>query len=90
MSPDKDWKSWREGELLEAHEIVQEVTGDRGLHDLKAAYAAERYEQLTGVSAPVMTDERAPKEIDRKARLIIAQELGHGRYEVTNEYLGSW
>ena len=90
MNPATNWKSWREGELRAAREIVQEVTGDRGLHDLRAAYAAERYEQLTGVAAPVMTDERAPKEIDREARLVIAQELGHGRWEVTNEYLGSW
>ncbi len=90
MAPSENWKSWREGELRAAREIVQEVTGDRGLHDLRAAYAAERYEQLTGVSAPVMTEERAPKEIDREARLTIAQELGHGRWEVTNEYLGSW
>jgi len=90
MSPDKDWKTWREGELRAAREIVQEVTGDRGLHDLRAAYAAERYEQLTGVAAPVMTDERAPKEIDREARLTIAEELGHSRWEITNEYLGNW
>ncbi len=90
MSPLENWKSWREGELRAAREIVQEVTGDRGLHDLRAAYAAERYAQLTGTAAPVMTDERAPKEIDREARLTIAQELGHGRWEITNEYLGRW
>ena len=90
MDPSANWKSWRNGELRAAREIVQEVTGDRGLHDLRAAYAAERYEQLTGVPAPVMTDERAPKEIDREARLTIAEELGHGRWEITNNYLGSW
>lgn len=90
MSPDANWKSWREGELRTAREIVQEVTGDRGLHDLRAAYAAERYELLTGVAAPVMTEERVPKEIDREARSIIAEELGHSRWEITNEYLGNW
>ena len=90
MDPTTNWKSWRESELRAAREIVQEVTGDRGLHDLRAAYAAERYEQITGTPAPVMTDDRADKEIDREARLVIAEELGHGRWEVTNEYLGNW
>jgi len=90
MDPSANWKSWRNGELRAAREIVQEVTGDRGLHDLRAAYAAERYEQLTGTPAPVMTDERVDKEIDREARSIIAEELGHSRWEITNEYLGSW
>lgn len=90
MAPDANWKSWREGALRSAREIVHEITGDRGLHDLRAAYAAERYEQLTSVAAPVLTDERAPKEIDREARMIIAHELGHGRWEITNEYLGNW
>lgn len=90
MDPTTNWKSWREGELRAAREIVQEVTGDGGLHDLRAAYAAERYEQLTGTAAPVMTDDRVDKEVDREARLVIAEELGHGRWEVTNEYLGNW
>jgi len=86
----ESWKSFREGELRQTRELVKEVTGDKGLHDLRAAYAAERYEKLTGKAAPVLTNERAEKNIDRQARGIIAQELGHNRWEITNEYLGSF
>src|SRR5690606_41549779 len=37
--------------------IVQAYTGG-GLHDLRAAYACERYESLTGYAAPVVAGER--------------------------------
>jgi len=83
----ESWKSWREGELREAREIVQEHTGG-GLHDLRASYACERYEALTGSPAPVAGGEIVDREADREAREQIAAELGHGRIDVTNEYLG--
>jgi len=83
----ESWKSWREGVLREAREIVQQHTGG-GLHDLRAAYACERYEALTGHPAPVAGGEIVDRELDREAREQIAAELGHGRIDVTNEYLG--
>lgn len=81
------WKSWREGVLREAREIVQEHTGG-GLHDLRSAYACERYEQLTGHAAPVAGGEIADRQADREAREQIALELGHGRVDVVSEYVG--
>jgi hypothetical protein len=59
-------------------------------HDLRAAYACERYQQLTGYAAPCVAGKReATKEQDRQARETITQELGHGRIGVVSEYVGS-
>jgi len=61
-----------------------------GFHDLRVAYACERYEVLTGAPAPVVAGKRiADRATDRAARLIIAGELGHGRISVGTAYLGS-
>lgn len=84
---DQTWKSWREGTLRDAREIVQQHTGG-GLHDLRSAYACERYEQLTGHAAPVAGGELADRQADREAREQIALELGHGRVDVVSEYVG--
>lgn len=80
----QSWAQWRAGPLRAAREAVQAATGG-GLHDLRAAYACERYEALTGSQAPVAGGARA---LDRSAQLTIAEELGHGRVTVTREYLG--
>jgi len=83
----QSWAAWREGELRDAREIVQEHTGG-GLHDLRAAYACERYEALTGHAAPCAGGEISDRDRDAAARLAVAEELGHGRAEVTAEYVG--
>lgn len=87
MPVDQNWKSWREGELRAAREIVKKHTGG-GLHDLRATYACVRYMILTGHPAPCAGGVIVNKEADKAARLIISAELGHGRIDVTNEYLG--
>ena len=59
-------------------------------HDLRAAYACERYKIITGMDAPVLSGKReSSKSIDRKAREMIARELGHNRIDVVASYLGS-
>lgn len=65
--------------------------GGRHFHDLRAAYACDRYKQLTGHLAPVLRGENDPKpsrDLDRSARAIISEELGHHRIEVVSEYIG--
>ncbi len=60
------------------------------VNDLRAAYACERYAELTGHPAPVVAGHRsATREEDRAARTVIAQELGHGRIDVLGAYVGS-
>jgi hypothetical protein len=83
----ESWKTWREGTLRDARGIVQQHTGE-GLHGLRSAWACERYESLTGSPAPVVGGSGVDRALDREARAIIAEELGHGRIDVTSEYLG--
>lgn len=68
----------------------KEEDGLKGFHDLRAAYACERYKEITGKSAPVVTGHRlVDKQTDVKAREIISLELGHSRIDITAAYLGS-
>jgi len=63
------------------------------MHGLRHAYAQNRYEELTGWKAPAaggpdtrsLTPEQ--RETDRKTRLIISEELGHEREQITAVYL---
>ncbi len=87
MPPEQNWKTWRENGLREIRETLQQH-GIARLHDLRSAYACERYQQLTGHAAPCLGG-GAPRDIDRAARQQIAQELGHGRTGITNSYLGA-
>jgi hypothetical protein len=82
------WKQW----YSHVHHVWASVRDDYGLkkiHDLRAAYACERYRQLTGSAAPVIAGRRiADRSTDRAARQTIAQELGHARTEVGTSYIG--
>jgi len=83
------YQQWRD-HAYHAWSRVAHDTELKGFHDLRAAYACMRYEQLTGYPAPVVTGERtADKENDKAARAIIAAELGHGRVDVVSAYIGS-
>jgi hypothetical protein len=82
------WGQW----YSHVHHIWAAVRDDYGLkkiHDLRAAYACERYRQLTGSAAPVIAGRlSADRSTDRAARQTIAQELGHARIEVVSTYIG--
>ena len=68
--------------------------GLKNLHGLRHAYAQNRYKELTGWDAPInggpqskqLTPEQ--KELDFQARMILTDELGHGREQITVNYLG--
>lgn len=87
MPPDQNWKQWRENGLRDARETLQEHGIDR-IHDLRAAYACDRYSQLTGAPAPVNWGQIRDKSIDKWARKVISEELGHGRIDVVASYIG--
>ena len=87
ITGDQSWKTWREETLRAIREALQ-LKDVKRLHELRAAYACGRYKELTDHDAPVL-DGCAPKVIDRWARLIIAEELGHSRIDITNAYLGA-
>lgn len=86
---DQSWAEWRNGELRQAREVIQNFTGG-GLHDLRAAWACARYQKLTGHAAPVCGGQRPSKTIDQAVREQISNELGHGRAEVAAAYIGRW
>jgi site-specific recombinase XerD len=87
MPAGENWQQWREGGLRDARELVQAATGG-GLHDLRAAYACERYEALTSHAAPCAGGEISDRDLDHAARMAISEELGHGRIDVVSEYVG--
>ncbi|MBV4493098.1 integrase domain-containing protein [Pseudomonas oryzicola] len=62
----------------------------KGFHELRAAYACERYEQITQHRSPINGDEcrKMDRCLDRKARRQISYELGHGRIDVVAAYIG--
>lgn len=82
------WSQFRNGELRDTRETLQKQ-GIKGLHDLRAAYASERYLDLTGEKTP-LEGGQASKADDLAARKIIAVELGHGkeRVDVIASYIG--
>lgn len=83
----QSWAQWRAGGLRQARETLQ-AHGISRIHELRSAYAVERYQALTG-QLPKMMGGNVDKAADRAARLVIAKELGHSRVAITISYLGS-
>ena len=69
--------------ILHAHNL-------KGFHELRAAYACERYEQITQHRAPINDGHccQLDRNLDREARRQISYELGHGRIDVVSAYVG--
>lgn len=71
-------------------------------HGLRHQYAQDRYHDMTGMKPPAWFNSKEErreyratwtdkeKEMDREARQLVSNELGHNRLHVTNNYLGSW
>jgi integrase len=70
-------------DVLHAHNL-------KGFHELRAAFACERYEQITQHQAPVIGGQcySIDRCLDRAARMQISRELGHGRTDVVAAYIG--
>ncbi|MGA3797136.1 integrase domain-containing protein [Pseudomonas fluorescens] len=70
-------------DILHAHNL-------KGFHELRAAYACERYEQITQHPAPIIGGQccQVLRYLDHDARRQISYELGHGRIDVVAAYIG--
>lgn len=80
--------SFVRGELNAGREHLKEA-GIVTYHDLRAAYACERYQQLTGQEAPCVAGGLlADRDADLQARETLTEELGHGRVDVVASYVG--
>lgn len=64
-------------------------------HGIRHKYTQDRYKALTGKDCPACGGKRQremnkeERALDRKARLQISDETGHGREQITSTYLGS-
>ncbi|MFT4452996.1 Tyrosine recombinase XerC [compost metagenome] len=89
LNRDESYAAFLHQTVLEAREMLHEH-GLKGLHELRAAYACERYEQLTGHAAPVNGGHcyRIDRALDQQARQQISLELGHNRIDVVSAYIG--
>jgi hypothetical protein len=70
-------------DIMHAHNL-------KGFHELRAAYACERYEQITLHRAPINGGQccQLDRRLDREARRQISNELGHDRIDVVVAYIG--
>lgn len=79
---------------LKAFEISCIRADIKNMHGYRHQYAQDRYKELTGLNCPKAGGLKSKelsseqKELDYKARMIISGELGHGREEITVQYLG--
>ena len=80
---------------LDVYERQTKEAGLERMHGLRHAYAARRYEEITGWKPPVAGGppmrslKGARKRIDREARQTISSEMGHARRDIVSQYVGS-
>lgn len=89
LAANESYKEFMQSVVRPARDLLHEH-GLKGFHELRAAYACERYEQLTGFPAPVNGGRvhREDRELDLRARQQISHELGHNRIDVVSAYIG--
>lgn len=72
--------------VLRRFEITKAALGVTA-HGLRHQHANDRYEELAGEPSPVRGGAGAG-DADGAARMAVSSELGHGRIEITDAYLG--
>ncbi len=89
LKPDETFDDLvNDGEVYRARQILHEF-GIKGYHELRAAWACERYEEMSGTTAPILQVGTSPgQQNDDPFRLTLARELGHDRIDVVAAYIG--
>ena len=89
LAPNESYLDFQREIVRPARDILH-THNLKGFHELRAAYACERYEQITHHLAPINGGRcrRLDPRLDREARLQISYELGHGRIDVVSAYIG--
>lgn len=89
IAPHENYLNLLQEVIRPAREILH-AQNLKGFHELRAAYACERFEQITHHRAPINGGRcfLADRNLDREARRQISYELGHGRIEVVAAYIG--
>lgn len=91
LAPNESFLDFHQGVVRSAREILH-AHNLKGFHELRAAFACERYVQITNHQAPINGSRcsRFDRHLDRQARDQISYELGHGRIDVVSAYIGGW
>ncbi|WP_414861976.1 integrase domain-containing protein [Pseudomonas sp. IT-P176] len=90
LAPNESYLDFQQ-QIIRPARYVLHAQNLKGFHELRAAYACERYKQITGHEAPVIGGNyyQQNRAIDKKARQQISYELGHGRIDVIAAYIGA-
>jgi len=89
IAPDESYLTFMQ-EIIRPTRDILHAHNLNGFHELRAAYAYERYEQITQHPAPINGGKccQVDRNLDREARRQISFELGHGRIDVVAVYIG--
>ncbi|HEX8596370.1 MAG TPA: integrase domain-containing protein [Pseudomonas sp.] len=89
LAPNERYLDFLQGIVSPARDIIHKHDL-KGFHELRAAYACERYEQITHHLAPINGGNcyQLDRRLDQDARVQISYELGHGRIVVVAAYIG--
>ncbi|WP_447869324.1 integrase domain-containing protein [Pseudomonas putida] len=89
LAPNESYLDFQREIVRPAREILHQHNL-KGFHELRAAFACERYEQITHHPAPINGGRcyQLDRHLDREARDQISYELGHGRIDVVSAYIG--
>jgi hypothetical protein len=89
LAPNESYLDFQQRIVRPARDILHKHNL-KGFHELRAAYACERYEQITHHPAPVNGGRcyQLDRRLDKNARVQISDELGHGRIDVVSAYIG--
>ena len=89
LAPNESYLDFQQRIVRPARDILHQ-NNLKGFHELRAAYACERYERITHHPAPINSGHcyQLDRNLDQKARAQISYELGHGRIDVVSAYIG--
>ena len=89
LAPNESYLNFQRGIVRPAREVLH-THNLKGFHELRAAYACERYERITQHPAPINGGRcyQLDQRLDREARDQVSYELGHGRIDVVSAYIG--
>ncbi len=89
IAPNESYLDFQQGIVRPARDILHKYSL-KGFHELRAAYACERYEQITYHLAPINGGRcyQLDRHLDQEARKQISYELGHGRIDIVSAYIG--
>ena len=89
LAPNERYLDFQRGIIRPTRHILHQHNL-KGFHELRVAYACERYEQITHHPAPINGGRcyQLDQRLDRQARDQISYELGHGRIDVVSAYIG--